>query len=158
MNPPDPADAVQQPARGSYGIGEAARECGVSVRALRYYQEVGLLTPSSHTSGGNRRYADADLARVRRIRELQQLLGFNLDEIRDILGHEDRLAKARRFYQAASDDSDRARGLAAALDAYSELRAAIDQKIGRLESFRDDIDRRIEHATQLQEAIPDHVS
>ncbi|MGH8921747.1 MAG: MerR family transcriptional regulator, partial [Actinomycetes bacterium] len=57
------------------GIGKAAEELGVSERALRYYQQIGLLTPSGRTPGGLRRYSAADLDRVRRIRELQRLLG-----------------------------------------------------------------------------------
>jgi DNA-binding transcriptional MerR regulator len=125
-------------------IGQAARECGVSVRALRYYQEMGLIKPSHHTSGGNRLYAESDLVRVRRIRELQELLGFNLDEIREILTIEDQLTEYRNDYRATSDDLDRARIRAAALAAYGQLRADIDRKIGRLTAFRDEVDGRID--------------
>jgi DNA-binding transcriptional MerR regulator len=134
-----------------YGIGQAAQELGVSVRALRYYQEVGLLTPSGRTSGGNRLYADSDLARVRRIRELQTLLGFNLDEIRTILAHEDRLAQVRIEYRASSDDEDRVRLLNAGREAYVHLRGEIDEKIQRLETFRREIDERIARVDRLQE-------
>ncbi|MBR7741873.1 MerR family transcriptional regulator [Phycicoccus sp. BSK3Z-2] len=45
-------------------IGELARESGVSVRALRYYEEQGLLS-SERSSGGQRMYAETAVDRVR---------------------------------------------------------------------------------------------
>jgi DNA-binding transcriptional MerR regulator len=50
-------------------IGELAGRAGVSVRSLRYYEEHGLLT-STRTSGGQRRYAEADVERVVLIQRL----------------------------------------------------------------------------------------
>src|SRR6204780_3680759 len=78
------------------GIGAAAAQAGVSERALRYYQQLGLITPCSCTPGGMRRYSEDDLARVARIRQLQALLGLNLDEIAVVLRHEDRIAQIKR--------------------------------------------------------------
>ena len=78
------------------GIGAAAARTGTSERALRYYQQIGLLTPCGCTPGGLRRYSADDLGRVARIRELQTLLGLNLDEIAIVLRNEDRLAEIRR--------------------------------------------------------------
>lgn len=145
-------DATRQAAPELCGIGEAAQKLGVSVRALRYYQEVGLLTPSARTSGGNRLYADADLARVRRIRELQTLLGFNLDEIRTILAYEDHLAQVRLEYRAASDDGDRLRLLDEGQRAYLKVRGEVEDKIIRLVAFRDEIDERLERTRRLRES------
>jgi len=50
-------------------IGELARRAGVSTRALRYYEEQGLLT-SERTGGGQRVYPDAAVERVRLIQQL----------------------------------------------------------------------------------------
>ncbi|WP_241832399.1 MerR family transcriptional regulator [Pseudofrankia sp. EUN1h] len=136
------------------GIGPAAREVGVSVRSLRYYEEMALLTPSGRTTGGNRLYAPDDLARVRRIRELQQLLGFNLDEVREVLGHEDRLARVRHDWQAASADEDRLRLLDEAREAYLKLRDQVEAKIKRLDSFRDELDAKIARGDRLRESLP----
>src|SRR5580693_5586128 len=80
------------------GIGAAAQQAGVSQRALRYYQQIGLLTPCGCTPGGLRRYSEDDLARVARIRQLQALLGLNLDEIARVLRDEDRMAQIKRAY------------------------------------------------------------
>jgi DNA-binding transcriptional MerR regulator len=132
------------------GIGQASRELGVSVRSLRYYEEMGLLTPSGRTIGGNRRYGPEDLARVRRIRELQGLLGFNLDEVREILAHEDRLARVRQDWAAASLE-DRVSLLDEAREVYLNLRGQVESKINSLAAFRDELDARIARTDHLRE-------
>src|SRR5215469_15025126 len=81
------------------GIGAAAERAGVSQRALRYYQQRGLITPCGSTPGGLRRYSEDDLARVARIRQLQELLGLNLDEIALVLRGEDRMAEIKLAWQ-----------------------------------------------------------
>ncbi|ADP79707.1 MerR family transcriptional regulator [Pseudofrankia inefficax] len=134
-------------------IGPASREVGVSVRSLRYYEEMGLLTPSGRTSGGNRLYGPDDLARVRRIRELQQLLGFNLDEVRAILGHEDRLARVRQDWAVASTE-DRVSLLDEAREVYLNLRDQVEGKIKGLVSFRDELDARVARNDRLRETLP----
>lgn len=65
-------------------IGVLAARVGVSIRALRYYDEIGILTPTRHSPAGYRLYGAGDVARLQRIRSLQSL-GFSLDEIRDLL-------------------------------------------------------------------------
>jgi DNA-binding transcriptional MerR regulator len=107
----DDTDRTQETAEQLLGIGAAAERAGVSQRALRYYQQLGLITPCGCTPGGMRRYSEADLARVARIRQLQELLGLNLDEIALVLRGEDRMAEIRLAYhdEGTSLDERRAR-------------------------------------------------
>lgn len=51
------------------------------MRTLRYYDRVGLLSPSKHTPAGHRLYSHTDLVRLQQILALK-FLGFSLDEIR----------------------------------------------------------------------------
>ena len=81
-------------------ISDAAARAGVSARTLRYYEELGLLTPSLYTPGGERRYTQDDLAHLQRILELREVLGMNLDEIREFLALETRLDELRASYRA----------------------------------------------------------
>lgn len=123
------------------GIGRAAKACGVSERALRYYQQLGLLTPSGRTPGGLRRYSEADLARVRRIRELQALLGLNLDEIRVVLDNDDRLAQVREEYRSTRTGTARRRELLKEVLAIHESTAAtVDGKIVGLRRYRSELE------------------
>ncbi|HEX3541508.1 MAG TPA: MerR family transcriptional regulator, partial [Acidimicrobiales bacterium] len=91
----------------SHRIGEVARELGVTTRTLRYYQELGLLNPGQ-SPGANRRYSEADVSRLRRILELRNVMGFDLEHIRVILDSEDRLAELRaEALRGASDNRRR---------------------------------------------------
>ena len=61
-------------------VGELAKRTGLSVRALHYYDEIGLLQPSKLTKSGHRLYGPTELVRLQQIKSLRQL-GFSLDEI-----------------------------------------------------------------------------
>jgi len=69
---------------GTMTVGALAKRVGVSVRTLRYYDEIGLLAPARHTAAGYRLYGAGDVARLQQIRSLRQL-GFSLDEIQAVL-------------------------------------------------------------------------
>jgi MerR family transcriptional regulator, thiopeptide resistance regulator len=64
----------------AWKVGELARRTGLSVRALRYYDEIGLLSPSSRTEGGHRLYTAGDIVRLQQIKSLRAL-GFTLREV-----------------------------------------------------------------------------
>ena len=65
-------------------IGEAARQGGVSVEALRYYERQGLIAAPDRNANGYRRYAPAAVQRVRFIKRAQDV-GFTLNDIGDLL-------------------------------------------------------------------------
>lgn len=144
--------AGSPPAAGEplLGIGAAAARAAVSERALRYYQQLGLLVPACTTAGGLRRYCEDDLARVARIRELQSLLGLNLDEIAIVLGNEDRMAQIRRTYHdERTSDEERLRLTRECLALQQTLRATVEAKRAALSSFLADLDARIRRAQDL---------
>lgn len=64
-----------------YRIGQFAARASVTVRALRYYDQVGLLSPGGHSEAGYRLYTDEDLLTLQRILALK-FLGFSLEQIR----------------------------------------------------------------------------
>jgi len=76
-----------------YVISVAAQLAGMHPQTLRIYERRGLLTPA-RTSGGNRRYSDADIARLRRIAELAAA-GMNLEGIRHVMSLEAEVAALR---------------------------------------------------------------
>jgi len=61
-------------------IGEVARQTGLTVETLRYYERLELLPASPRSAGGFRHYAPDVVARVRFIKRAQAL-GVSLDEI-----------------------------------------------------------------------------
>ena len=149
------ADAVRDGPPGAPGtlaaearllsIGAAAAVLGISERALRYYQQLGLVTPCARTPGGMRRYSEEDLERVTRIRELQSLLGLNLEEIAVVLRHEDRVAEIRQSYRdERTGASERGELLREALELNENLRATVEAKRAALDKFLADVDARVE--------------
>lgn len=74
-------------------IGEVADRTGLSLRTVRYYEEVGLVVPSTRTEGGFRLYTEDDVDRLALIKQLKPL-DFTLDELRDLLEIRDALASS----------------------------------------------------------------
>ncbi|WP_042148087.1 MerR family transcriptional regulator [Paucisalibacillus sp. EB02] len=68
-----------------YTIGKLSKNTGVTVRTLDYYDEIGLLNPSSKTEGGHRLYSEDDVMQLERVLALKYM-GFSLDKIKEILG------------------------------------------------------------------------
>lgn len=58
---------------------------GVTVRTLRYYDEIGLLKPTSKTEGGHRLYTNEEIKKLQQVQFLKKI-GFRLHEIKDMLG------------------------------------------------------------------------
>jgi MerR family transcriptional regulator, repressor of the yfmOP operon len=144
-------DAEEEPL---FGIGAAAERAGVSQRALRYYQQLGLITPHGCTPGGLRRYCQEDLARVARIRQLQTLLGLNLDEIALVLRSEDRMAEIRLAYHAEGATCAERRDLVReSLELQQELRATVEAKRLGIDGFLTDLDARIDKTRGLLEQM-----
>jgi MerR family transcriptional regulator, repressor of the yfmOP operon len=134
-------------------IGEAAARVGVSCRTLRYYEELGLLRPSARTPGGARRYAEEDIARLEHIRELQELMGFNLEEILEVVGTEDRLATLRAEWLAGRPPERRAEILAEALELNTRLRERVGRKRDRLEGVLEQLEVKRRRYQELRREL-----
>jgi DNA-binding transcriptional MerR regulator len=65
-------------------IGEVAERTGLSLRTIRYYEEVALVVPSARSQGGFRLYTEPDVDRLLLIKRMKPL-GFQLEEMRDLL-------------------------------------------------------------------------
>ena len=65
-------------------IGEVATQTGLSLRTIRYYEEMGLVVPSARTTGGFRLYTDSDVARLQLIKRMKPL-EFSLEETKGLL-------------------------------------------------------------------------
>jgi DNA-binding transcriptional MerR regulator len=65
-------------------IGEAARQIGVKVPTIRFYEQIGLLPPPARSDGNRRTYSAADIRRLAFVRHSREL-GFEVDAIRQLL-------------------------------------------------------------------------
>ncbi|GLY19352.1 MerR family transcriptional regulator [Kineosporia rhizophila] len=101
-------------------IGEVAERVGLSLRTIRYYEEIGLIAPSARSQGGFRLYLEADVARLQLVKDMKPL-GFSLDEMRDLLGVLDKL-----------DDETSAEGHEQILERLAMYRVAADARCDAL--------------------------
>lgn len=117
-------------------IGEVAQRVGLSLRTVRYYEEMGLLIPEDRTEGGFRLYTEEHVERLALIKQMKPL-GFKVQEIRDVLGARDVLTDERSDEQARDAARERLRGFATAA---SE----------RCDMLRDQLTRAEDFAAQLR--------
>ncbi len=83
-------------------IGDLAKKAGVTVRTVRYYEELGLLSPTETSPGGFRLYSENDLRKLHFIRRFKNL-DFPLDEILRLIDlPEDGLSKSERISSSLS--------------------------------------------------------
>jgi DNA-binding transcriptional MerR regulator len=98
-------------------VGDLARRAGKTVRALRLYEEIGLLEPIERSKSGYRLYDAEAVTRVRWISKFQEL-GFSLSEIRDV---------ARQWESGASAPGAMARVETLLRDKLAEAREQIER-------------------------------
>lgn len=76
-------------------IGGVAERLGVSTRTIKYYEELGLVSPHNRSPGGFRLYNAADIERLERILRLKGM-GFSLAAVREFLSVRDAAKEATR--------------------------------------------------------------
>ena len=74
-------------------IGALARETGLTVEGVRFYEKAGILRASARTAGRQRLYSRRDLQRLSFIRRARQV-GFSLDEVRALLHLADTIGRS----------------------------------------------------------------
>ncbi|MGE0200443.1 MAG: MerR family transcriptional regulator [Candidatus Melainabacteria bacterium] len=132
---------------GYLTIGSLARLCGVTVRTLRYYEEMDLIGPIKRTNGKYRLYNRYSLKRIQAIMALQAL-NYSLEEIQVTLGP---YSRSREFTRSEQVEATR-RSL--------QLQAeAIDLRLEQLKTMRTDLQHRMDllnnHCEPCQHHLPD---
>ncbi len=129
---------------GYLQIGEAAERCGLTQRTLRFYEEKGLLKPPTRMEGGFRLYSPEDLERIARIKQLKELLGFSLAEIKELLDAEDVRLQIRAEWRKDADVAEKAAKIRRAREATLTQLQLVEQKMQRMEEFRRSLVERLE--------------
>ena len=96
-----------------YVISVAARMVGVHAQTLRYYERVGLLTPS-RSEGKQRLYSPRDIDRLRRIKSLTEGMGVNLAGVEVVLRLMERIIEMEQEKRQLQDEVRRLRATPAA--------------------------------------------
>jgi MerR family transcriptional regulator, repressor of the yfmOP operon len=126
-------------------IQEVAEDTGLTPRAIRYYEEVGLLAPAARSEGAYRLYDGEDLERLRFIRGLRDDAGFSLAEIRQLLEDEAARARNRDRFRSSHDDAERRQILNDAIERVDRQVDSLRHKIERLEAMINEAEDRRAH-------------
>lgn len=114
---------VRLDSSGLFQIGEAAERVGLSLRTVRYWEEIGLVEPEARSKGGFRLYSESDLSRLLVIKAMKPL-GLTLDEMREIL----ELVDAAKAPNPADDVAPR-------IEAFTRL---VHEKVEHMNSYLQD--------------------
>lgn len=139
-----PSDAPAPAAPRLLRIQEVAAEIGLTPRSIRYYEELGLLTPAGRSVGDYRLYDDSDLERLRFIKGLRDDAGFSLAEIAQLLEDEAARRQARERFRSPNALERRD----AVLDTIARIErqiATLQAKAERIEAMTADAERRAAH-------------
>jgi MerR family transcriptional regulator, copper efflux regulator len=113
-------------------IGELAEQAGISTKAIRYYEQIGILTPPARTPSGYRAYDEVALGRLGFVRAAQAV-GLTLGEIRQVIAFRDN-------GQAPC---------AHVSDLLQRHAADLDRRIRELQQLRGELEELAERATAL---------
>jgi DNA-binding transcriptional MerR regulator len=135
--------------RCDYRIEEVAARTGFTKRTLRYYEEIGLITPAGRSEGNYRLYSEADVARLQRIKRLKDVLGIPLSSIKRLAEVEETLDVLGTELLGPLDPQQRRTRL---LQAYAELEQqlrTIDERLATLTHMRAELADRLARIDQL---------
>jgi DNA-binding transcriptional MerR regulator len=123
---------VIEPQEQLLRIHEVGRRLGLTPRAIRYYEEIGLLTPAGRTEGDHRLFSQADVERLQTIKSLRDDAGFSLSDIGALLADEDERAARRVAYHGTTNVQQRRGLLVEELDRVDRHVVLLRGKIDRL--------------------------
>jgi len=140
----DPTISPQTPAR-LLRIQEVAATLGLTARTIRYYEELGLLTPAARSDGDYRLYDEDDVERLQFIKDLRDDAGFSLAEIGQMLEDEAARARNRDRFRTTTDTAERRAIVDDALARVDRQVASLQAKSERLAAMIADAEARREH-------------
>ena len=130
---------------GLHQIGEIARRTHLSLRTLRYWEEVGLIRPTGRTAGGFRLYSDDELVRVQLVRAMKPA-DLTIEELRELAD----LVEEVRASQGAPEGAPGASSIARLEAFIARIRTRCELLRGRIDDAEAavlDMERLIEDAT-----------
>ena len=133
---PAEPDATDRSARPELlRIHEVGSELGLTTRSIRYYEELGLLSPAARSEGAYRLYDASDVERLRFIKELRDDAGFSLAEIGQLLEDEAARGRSREAFAHTVDRAERHALITDSLARADRQVGILQAKIDRLEAM-----------------------
>ncbi|CAM3042933.1 MerR family transcriptional regulator [Paenibacillus sediminis] len=125
----------------TYKIEDVSRECGLTKRTIRYYEEIGLLFPPERSEGGYRLYSDRHIERLKQITIAKDVLGSSLQDLQEFVSISEEFENHRQGYRQTEDDALKREKLAEIEKIVGKQLQIIDQKLEKLMAIRRDMDQ-----------------
>jgi MerR family transcriptional regulator, repressor of the yfmOP operon len=126
-------------------INEVAAETGLTTRAIRYYEEIGLLEPAARSDGDYRLFDASDLDRLQFIRGLRDDAGFSLAQIGQLLEDDAARERNRERFRETRDPDERRALVVDARDRVTHQIEILESKAARLATMIDEARERARH-------------
>ncbi|MFS0783763.1 MerR family transcriptional regulator [Bacillus sp. 1P06AnD] len=128
-------------------IDEVAKQTGLTKRAIRYYEEIGLLETPQRTDGGTRLYTEEDIIFLQRLILARDVLGFSLNELQHYLKESQALELDRTDYPSITDPLQQRDKLAKMVNSIDKQVEMLIEKTNKIEKVRKELEHLRERAT-----------
>ncbi|MGO4110541.1 MerR family transcriptional regulator [Paenibacillus sp. YAF4_2] len=122
-----------------YKIEDVARMVGLTKRTLRYYEEIGLLTPPERSEGGFRLYTDAHVERLKKLINARDVLGFSLQELQQYVSMSEEFINQRDEFKQTEDRELRLQKINELEQTVNKQLELIDLKLEKMKNMRSEI-------------------
>ncbi|SFD67542.1 MULTISPECIES: MerR family transcriptional regulator [Bacillaceae] len=137
-----------------YKIDEVAKECGLTKRSIRYYEEIGLISPPERSEGGFRLYSDLHIERLKKIMNVRDVLGFSLQEVQEYMAISEAFEEFRLQYRENKEkmnEDERKEKLLGAEAILAQQLQMIDEKLKKMNDIRDEMNEMYQRVKKALE-------
>ncbi len=126
----------------SIKISDVAKQFGLTLRTLRYYEEIGLINPVYHKVGKERLYEKEELEKLTKIKELQDLLGLKLSDIKQVLEVESKFDQLKTEFLSSETIGEKVLILTQAVGTNVELINTVEERLSKLRKYKKELQSR----------------
>lgn len=123
-----------------YKIDDVAKECGITKRTIRYYEELGVFPAPDRSDGGIRIYSREHIDYLKKIMTAKDILGFSLQELVQYLSVSDAYKMHHKTYHDVKSREEQKSKLAHMQQMLDEQITMIRAKIEKMKSMETELE------------------
>ncbi|WNR45729.1 MerR family transcriptional regulator [Paenibacillus roseipurpureus] len=136
-------------------IDDVAKECGLTKRTIRYYEEIGLLSPPERSEGGMRLYSNEHVEQLKQIVIARDVLGVSLQEIQEFVVSSNQLLEHRQGYLQADNPQQKKQELLEIEEIIARQLQIMDDKLEKIQSLRQSTELKYQRVKKALSELPE---
>jgi len=132
-------------------IDDVAKATGLTKRAIRYYEEIGLIKPPARSEGGTRLYTQKDIEQLKNIVSAREVLGFSLQELQHFLELKEKIETHRAECRQTIAGSEQRRELEQMAAGLHQQIALLDDKMKKMAALKQELNQMAERIDAILE-------